>query len=499
MLLTPGAIAQNSRPSRTAPTPRAPGAPGAQNAPKEADRADAATAYPLQPNRSSFPALGVSMRLPENATLQSSELGTDRQALTIVAADGRWTIRILDRRSRNASMTPREVASELIRELRATRQQVDPRTGQAGSGVSIDEGDPDLRVGQAPAAQFYAGFLSSANQPVITGYTVALIEPGRFLIFQVDSTAAHAGVAVDVYERLLASVETRNPADVVAARAAAVKTGQAFLDSLPASEFLAALPDEPVRWLRTVAPDPSHPDGVREVSYQRVEMRVGKRGELNPQKPSARWTKAELEDGLLVKVEARAVLGPASSPAAQVVDSQSIYWMKLDESGRGEESWTVRMVLKERGQDSVYLEVGARLGDQLTVTTNAPGVPPVEKRWRVPEEGYVSQAETHLLPRLLARAKAQADMAFYAYSSSLNEIKLRQERIARVAEGEDGVPAHAAWKLLTEVAEGAAPRIYYLSESGEVVRGQMPDGAIVAPTTPEELRAVWRRKGLPVN
>lgn len=484
-------LAQNSRPDEPSrPVPAA------------SEREAAARDFPLQQTRSNFPALGVSLRLPENAVLQSSEIGTDRQSLSIFARDGRWSIRILDRRSRDVALTPDEVAGDLIRELRATRQQVDPATGRMGAGVSIDPGEPDLTIGQSPAAQFYAGFLSSANQPVITGYTIALIEPGRFVIFQLDTTAQHAGVALDVYERVLGGVEMKNPADVAAARAAAIKAGHAFINSLAASEYLAALPEDPIRWTRTVAPDPAQPDGMREVGYQRVEMRTGKRGELNPQKPSSRWSTSELEDGILVKIEARAVLGTPTNPTAQVVDSQAIYWMKLDASGRGEESWSMRMILKERGEESMYTEVGARLGDQLTVTVNAPGTPPVEKRWRVPEEGYLAQAETHLLPHLLARAGNQADMAFYAYSSALNELKLRREQLTRVRDegsGENPAPRNAAWRLRTEITEGAAPRIYFLSEGGEFVRGQLPDGAIIAPTRPEELRSAWQRKGLPTN
>lgn len=483
-------------------------APPERPTPAADEREAAAREFPLQQVRSSFPALGVSLRLPENAVFQSSELGTDRQSITMVAADRRWTIRLLDRRTRDVAITPDELAADLIRELRATRQQMDG-SGRVGSAVSIDPGDPDFRLGESPTAQFYAGFLSSANQPVISGYTIGLLEPGRLLVVQLDTTAEHAGVALDVYERVLSSIEMRNPADVAARRAAAIKAGQAFLNSLPASEYLAALPDEPVQWHRTVAPDPSSTDGLREVGYQRVEMRTGKRGELDPQKPSSRWNQSELEDGILVKIEARAVLNngapgagatPGSNPALQIVDSQAIYWMKLDAEGRGEESWSVRMVLNERGEKSVYTEVGARLGDQLTVTVNAPGTQPIEKRWRAPEGGYIAQAETHLLPRLLARGGAQTDMAFYAYSSSLNEIKLRTERLSKVhPEQDESAPRDAAWKLRTEIAEGAAPRVTYLTEDGRVVRTQLPDGSIVAPTTPEEVRAAWRRKGLPTN
>jgi hypothetical protein len=484
-------LAQNARPEEpTRPTPAA------------SEREAAARDFPLQQNRSNFPALGVSVRLPENAVLQSSEIGTDRQSLSIFARDGRWSIRILDRRARDVALTPDEVAVDLIQELRATRQQIDPSTGRVGAGVSIDPGEPDLTIGQSPAAQFYAGFLSNTNQPVITGYTIALIEPGRFVIFQLDTTAQHAGVALDVYERVLHSVEMRNPADLAASRASAIKTGHAFINSLAASEYLAALPEDPIRWTRTVAPDPAQPDGMREVGYQRVEMRTGKRGELNPQKPSSRWSTSELDDGLLVKIEARAVLGTPTNPTAQIVDSQAIYWMKLDATGRGEESWSMRMILKERGEESMYTEVGARLGNQLTVTVNAPGTPPVEKRWRIPDEGYIAQAETHLLPLLMARAGNQADMAFYAYSSALNELKLRREQLTSVRDdetGENRPPRNAAWRLRTEVTEGAAPRIYFLSDTGEFVRGQLPDGSIIAPTRPEELRAVWQRKGLPTN
>jgi hypothetical protein len=445
---------------------------------------------------SSFPALGVALRLPENSTLQSSELGTDRQSLSLVAADRRWIIRILDRRSRDVGLTPDEVAAELMQELRASRQQIDPATGRTGSGVSIDPGEPDMTISDSPAAQFYAGFLSNSNQQIVSGYTIALIEPGRFVVLQLDTTVEHAGVAIDVYERLIASVELRNPADVAAQRSAAIKTGQSFLNTLPASEYLAALPEETVQWFRTVAPNPASPEGVREVGYQRVEMRTGKRGELNPQKPSSRWNQNELEDGILVKIEARAVLGPVENPARQVVDSQAIYWMKLDESGRGEESWSMRMILREGGEDALYTEVGARLGDQLTVTVNAPGTQPLEKRWRIPE-GYISQAETHIIPRLLARAGAQVDMAFYAYSSSLNEIKLRREQLTRITD--DDAVANGVWRLSTEVSEGAASRVYFLEDKGDVAQGKMPDGAIMSPTNPEDLRAAWKRKGLPIN
>ena len=311
---------------------------------------------------------------------------------------------MLDRRARDRLTTPAEVAAELQRDLQSTRQAVDPRTGRQGAAVSFEPIEDDLMVGDAPAARFYAGFLSTANQPVIAGYTIALTEPGRFLILQLEAPAQQASRATDLYERMLASVQLRNPVDVAAQRAAAVRAGSAFLASLPASEYLAALPREPVRWTRTVTQDANSPDGVREVSYQRIEMRTGKRGELNPGKPSSRWSPSEMEDGVLVKIEARAVAPPGSG--LEYVDSQSISWMKLDPKGRGEESWSVRMVLRERGRDSVYSEVGARLGDQLVVTINSPGAQPAEKSWRIPPEGYISQVETHLLRAFFPRRGA---------------------------------------------------------------------------------------------
>lgn len=487
-LATPLAHAQQ----RPAATPGAPAAPPAT----PAQAGDSPIA--LQEQRTSFPILGISLRLPEGALLQTSEIGTNRQSLTLVSPAGEWTVRILDRRSRDRLTTPAEIAAELQRDLQSTRQAVDPRTGAQAAAVSFEPIEEDLTVGEAPAARFYAGFLSTANQPVISGYTIAIAEPGRFLVFQLESPAQHASRATDLYERMLDSVQMRNPVDVAAQRASAVRAGAAFLASLPASEYLAALPAEPVRWTRTVTRDPNAPDGVREVAYQRVEMRTGKRGELNPTKPSSRWTSGEMEDGVLVKIEARAVAPPGSG--LEYVDSQSISWMKLDSKGRGEESWSVRMVLRERGRDSVYSEVGARLGDQLVVTINAPGAQPVEKSWKIPPEGYISQVETHLLPRLLARSEVLTDLAFYAYSSSLNEIKLRTERLARLAPSDEGQhPPDAAWTLTSELTEGLAPRVLVLSDDGDTLHGSMPDGSRVAPSTPEEIRAIWRRKGLPTD
>lgn len=457
------------------------------------------TPFDLQTQRTNFPILGITLRLPEGAILQTSELGTNRQSITLLAPGGEWTIRILDRRSGDRLSSPFEVATELQRELVSTRQAVDPRTGRQAAAVSVEPIEDDLTIGQAPAARFYAGFISTANQPVVAGYTIALGEPGRFLIFQLEAPSQQTTRATDLYERMLDTVEMRNPGDLAAQRVAAVRAGNAFLSSLPASEYLAALPREPVRWMRTVTQDPSSTDGFREVAYQRVEMRTGKRGELNPSKPSSRWSPSEMEDGVLVKIEARAV-APAGS-GLQIVDSQSISWLKLDSTGRGEEAWSLRMVLRERGRDSVYSEVGARLGDQLVVTVNAPGAQPIEKSWKIPPEGYLSQAETHLLPRLLARAGVLTDMAFYAYSSSLNEIKLRTERLTRLDpnDADDKLPPDAVWTLSSEITEGLAPRVLVLSSDGDTLQGRMPDQSRIAPSNPEEIRAIWRRKGLPTD
>ncbi|MBX3352253.1 MAG: hypothetical protein KF684_04910 [Phycisphaeraceae bacterium] len=477
-----------------------PAASAALDAQPAAGRQAADAPFALQPQRTSFPILGMSVRLPEGAVLQTSELGTNRQSITLIAPGGEWTIRVLDRRSGDRLSSPFEVATELQKELVSTRQAVDPRTGRQAAAVSVEPIEDDLTVGQAPAARFYAGFISTANQPVVAGYTIALAEPGRFLIFQLEAPSQQTTRATDLYERMLETVEMRNPGDVAAQRVAAVRAGNAFLASLPASEYLAALPRDPVRWTRTVTKDPSSTDGFREVAYQRVEMRTGKRGELNPARPSSRWTPSEMEDGVLVKIEARAV-APAGS-GLQIVDSQSISWLKLDSKGRGEEAWSLRMVLRERGRDSVYSEVGARLGDQLVVTVNAPGAQPIEKSWKIPSEGYLSQAETHLLPRLLARAGVLTDMAFYAYSSSLTEIKLRTERLTRLDPtdaSDETLPPDAVWTLSSEITEGLAPRVLILNSEGDVLQGRMPDQSMVAPSNPEEIRAIWRRKGLPTD
>lgn len=468
------------------------GAPavGQDRSPGPASPAPAPTTLHADPVQ--FAGLGLTIRLPEGVIVETTALGTPGEVITIYPPDSTWRVKIEGRASRDRTLAPNAVIDEIAAGLMATQgmARVDPRSGRrsaAGTGVKILDRQDALAIGPTAGARLYAEVPAADDTVVTHGYTALRSEPGRFLIATLHCLPPEFERAKAVYEACLLTATFPDPIEVGAERAAGLLAADNLLATLSYEDYVAALPGAP-EWRRLYRPAPTgSSQDAQEVAYQRVEMREGKRGELNAGRPRSSWTAADEDDGLIVRVAARFVEGE------RLVDSESVYFARVGMAARDEEAWTVRMRIRQGTNDAVWTETGARLGDRLTVRVQPQGDQPIEKTWTVPERGYISQAQVHLLPRVLAGSGAPLVFAFYAYNSSSGKIELRRE-VLEPAPSED-----AGWTLKTRIGEGSGERTATLTLDGGLVRLTTADGVVMEPIEVESLQRLWKSKNLPTG
>ena len=390
--------------------------------------------------------------------------------------------------SSDATLTIRSVADDLANDLLASRAKSLQRADR-GSAARIHDRADDLDINGQRAARFYATLPDSlGGATVVSGYTIFQVGPGRFAILQMDCIEQEFPRVRPRYEAVVATATFRDPADLAAERAAGILAADSLLNSLNRADLEAVLPSGP-RLYRIYRPATtgSRTD-AEEVAYQRIEIRLGARGELAPSKDRRRWTQADHDMGIVVDLAGRYIDGDRH------VDSQSLYFLSLD---RKEESWTLRMVVREGKNEAGWTETGVRGGDDIKVTIDQPGGQPIVKQWRRPPEAYISQVEWFLLPRILAKRALPAVFNFYRYQSATAELALRRDVLDPADHQDSSAPA--AWILRSRPDENSPDEVSLLNAEGELIRREMPDGKIMEPIELEALKKLWKSKGLPIK
>lgn len=428
--------------------------------------------------------LGLSIRLPVGARLDTSSIGASNASFTLYSEDNTWIMRLHSPKSRDRELTTVEVAEGLIEEMKATRAKSGRiAEGESKSGVELIARNDNLLINGARASRFYAKIARGDGAKLVSGYTVFPLSPGQFAIFQLDCIDAEFDRARSAYETVLATVAITDPAELAADRAAGLLAGDRLLAQFNGEDLLNMLPST-AQFYRLYRPSSDGLEGdEQEVAYQVVEMRRGQRGELDPRKPKSRWMQADRDWGIIATVKARFLDGQ------RLVDSESVFFLSLD---RSNEAWSIHMAVK-RGKDAaIFTETGAREGDAIEVNIIQPGQPQVTKRWRKPPEGYLSQVETLLLPFMLARIGAETEFAFYTYQPQHNDIMLRRDTFERSDRAGE-------WMQITRPSEDAALDRTVLDADGLIVRKQLASGVVMEAVKFDRLLSIWRSKGLPTE
>ncbi|MEC9372346.1 MAG: hypothetical protein VYC34_00810 [Planctomycetota bacterium] len=430
--------------------------------------------------------IGLRINIPVGARYETTRMTGANAAFTMFSPGNTWRMTLHDQTSSDVGLGVEAVADHLVNSIQGAREQRDARTNtRVGSLNRVLHRTSDLTINGQPAARFYVEVPGAAGgQALVSGYTVFKVSPGRFAILQMDCIPPEYENARAAYETVVATAEFRDPADLAAERALGVKASQDLLQQEYDIERLRSfLPD--VQWFRIYNPAPGgNRNDATERAYQRIEMKIGRRGELDPSKSEARYNASDRQEGLIVRVTGRVLEGD------RTIDTDSVFFETFD---RAEEAWTVRMVIRRGKESAGWVETGVRKGDEIEVVIDAPTQPKAAKEWRKPAEAYLSQLGAYMLPRMLAARAAPGVFNFYRYQSQEASITLRRDVLELIDE------SNGAWRLRTRQDENAAEDITILDRDGRIIRRQLAAGAVMEPIDLEALKTLWRSKGLPLN
>jgi len=475
-------------------------------------------------------AIGLSIYAPEDAGISSEMLaGT---SITTIAPRGAskanlpWVISIQSRTTSNAKLELKAVADQAQAQMLKTDSEnviqvtpdgaaklsnsalssidgtidtknivAHPTDGKSAATLLLREPEQGktLTLGGAsnpiPVERFYVQFPNSAaarnSSPVIRGVTITKITSTQFVTFELYTTLPNWERARKIYETVIASATFENPEKAVEQRAMLVKAGTRLFEQVSEDDLVALVDNQPERWERIYRPSST---GKRtddqEVGYRRVRTLFGPRT-LVDKSNSNRGVLAQ-DKGLIVQIDARYL------DNEQIVDSQSIFFMSVD---RREETWSIAMTLRDgkAGQKAVHRESGARTDKAMSVRIESPGQDSKSIMPQIAGDGYISRAESFLLPRLLARKKLAAPYGFYAYRSEAETIQFRRDILAQPK-----APAEP-WKLTSRLAEGQPDQTLQLDSEGNLVKGTLPGGLQTEPIELKDLLTLWKGKGLPVD
>jgi hypothetical protein len=230
----------------------------------------------------------------------------------------------------------------------------------------------------------------------------------------------------------------------------------------------------------------------REIGYLSVRVSEGARGEIDSTRDPKKLEGDDVELGLLVTVDARAIV---DGNAKHTVDVQSRYWLAWDSSS---ETWSVRSTERQGAASRSKAQTGIRAArsagnpapELQVINASSQGMTRDPSVWPVPPS-YLSQAEALLIGRLLPRdGSFEGDFADYVYDSRESRIPQRKETWTRTAAG---------WKLESRVAGSNSVMTQDFDAEGHRVRRVDIDGTITQAITPEALKSLWKSKGLPVK
>lgn len=230
-----------------------------------------------------------------------------------------------------------------------------------------------------------------------------------------------------------------------------------------------------------------------EMGWMTVRAIEGMRGDVDGSRDPAKFTGPELEKGLLVIVQAKSIV---NGDTTNLVDTESRFWIAWD---RTSELWSIRSTQRQRDSARTTSQTGVRTpprrGDPrpiLRVVNSAAASDPLE--WDVPPN-YLSQAELVMFGRLLPQDKATPEpFASYAFDPKTSSLSQRLDTLRKNGDG--------TWALETRIGSSPSPMLQTFDAQGNRVRRVDMDalGAVVTERiSVEQLKSVWRSKGLPIQ
>lgn len=451
--------------------------------------------------------VGLEVQIPDDASGFRNDRG-DIPTLEISPMLGHWfmTIQAPQRqadtsRARVDGMQPVDDLTDRILENLLGSYRVDQTGTEAiESRATVLLREKGLTVAGRPASRFYVQFPEAVRKTAEGNPRPTKTEIERFRIYTLIDAGAGQMVSFDImcdlefrneaklaYLTVLESAQFSGNTEVAAARALAVETTEALLNTLTPAAYERAIEQVNGRWDRLSIPAST---GTRmddtERGYRHIRAWKGRRGEIDPDRREETWTEDDLREGYIVRMDGR-MIERWSGGQWRLTDTRIICFMTPD---RQHEAWTATTTFRQGElKPVVYTELGIRDGQDMTVarrgaisSTFQPAVPP---------RGYLSQAEFYLLPQLIVGNEAETTYGVYAYTSGDTNVRYRQFVL-------ESSPGRAAWKLTSELGDEARSISLYDAE-GEFLGSDRGDESRWTPSTQPDLLELWQRKGLPTR
>lgn len=439
--------------------------------------------------------LGLTVLLPEETIVDTQFVPGGRTKSVLKAPDNTWVIQIFNANSSDTNLTITEVLNNFEEQRRAglqAYQNANPRMfqgadpklytddarGKSPLVVSRRMDPPNLTIAGQQAGRFYCE-TPLINPNIVTGYTVFRRKPGQFIIFQLDCMDKSFPNAHRVYETIIASATFEDPEAENAERATALIAGRNFLETVSNEDIEAVLSDEP-RYYRIYKPAPTGLDSdATEVGWQRVQMRLGQRGEVDPTHTRDRWTAADREYGYLVKFDA------VITQQGITYESRASYF--LDRNRTNEViSILNRAIEKDRPTWSINMTV-IRRGSMLTLSSVQTASPSETRDWTVPDE-YISRVELELLPLLVAlknpdNSAVEYDFGYFHFNINNRAIQIRRDKFSNT-------DLMSGWEYITQPSPNGQSISAVLNKEGELIRRRTPDGIVTEEITLDRLREI---------
>jgi hypothetical protein len=329
----------------------------------------------------------------------------------------------------------------------------------------------------------------------ISGWAVVPVADDRFLTCSIVADRDAIGETLPALRAMFAAMRLRSLESVEREQRAKAEAGAkavAFSEDV----LRSAIRPEPILY-RMYRPA-TRPDGSDETELGWLTLRAieGMRGEVDASRSRDELKGDDLESGLLVVMQAKMIVG---GDPTNTIDSDNRFWVSWD---RSSELWSGRNTQRQKEASRTTSETGIRtpalVGEPrpmlrvLQSTADRRTRDPLE--WPVPAN-YLSQAELLVLGRLMTkRSDAPAEFASVAFDPRTRTLADRLDAWRRNPDG--------TWTLETRLGGAAAPLVQTFDRDGERIRRVDTDatGTIVTErVTLDELRSIWRRKGLPVE
>lgn len=359
------------------------------------------------------------------------------------------------------------------------------RFGNSTTGELIDQ-EENLKVNFHEGKRFYVRIPGIDNKPAsVKGMTIFQSRPQRYIVFDLTTLARDFTKCRPIYETTVGNMDLGNPTDEDVRRAAAIKRMIEFIDRRGFEEIQKVTTGRSTdRWERLYLPAATGDDmDATEYGYRRTRSWTGYKGDLSD-KPQSKWNDDDRTLGYLVQIDAMALEDDMR------VDTRATFYTSIDGE---EESWTIKMSLRQGTEHGTSTITGARSKNNLVILTDSSQSGPVKTTPLIQGDGYVSQALSYLVSPLLAQFAEPGEYASYAYNSSASAITLRWDEVEHPEESPDLV------RVTTKSSPDTPPTVSLYNSSGELLRVRLSNGRIWEPIELDRLVSLWRKKGLPLN